>query len=448
MTRRIHQLTTHLLSSVLTLASATVARAEVSHQLIGWAALPSTARTPGPTSGNFAPTANGVVPPFTDGQVIPGWSGLLSNAAGSFTALPDNGFGSKGNSADYVLGVYDVAIDFKTSGDGTSAPGTISNQAFIAFNDSLGLLSNGARIDLVITADLPTYRNGNGFGLDSGISVDPTIRSGRLLTGYDFDVESIARDADGTYWVGEEFGPYVLHFDSDGTLLDEPVPHPFLKSPSNALVLNQPGTQTMTSSRGFESLSLDPSSGLIYVVAEAAPVLDELRAVPGDERVVDFFEFDPAPRAYTGRTFEYQKEGTAAANSILISDVANVGPGKFVVLERDGASGAAAQVKRLYLVDLATVDSKGILIKTLLVDLLRIEDPLGIGGPEAPAGVTPEPGRFSFALGGIEALARVDDHTLAVGLDTNYPSDALRAPGVPDNTEVILIEFADPLSSL
>jgi hypothetical protein len=261
-------------------------------------------------------------------------------------------------------------------------------------------------------------------------------------------VESIARDADGTYWVGEEFGPYVLHFDSDGTLLDEPVPHPFLKSPSNAIVLNQPGTQTMTSSRGFESLSLDPSSGLIYVVAEAAPVLDELRAVPGDERVVDFFEFDPAPRAYTGRTFEYQKEGTAAANSILISDVANVGPGKFVVLERDGASGAAAQVKRLYLVDLATVDSKGILIKTLLVDLLRIEDPLGIGGPEAPAGVTPEPGRFSFALGGIEALARVDDHTLAVGLDTNYPSDALRAPGVPDNTEVILIEFADPLSSL
>jgi hypothetical protein len=36
---------------------------------------------------------------------------------------------------------------------------------------------------------------------------DPTIVAGRLLTGYDFDVESIARAADGTLWFGEEFGP-------------------------------------------------------------------------------------------------------------------------------------------------------------------------------------------------------------------------------------------------
>lgn len=443
MTRRFSSL-----ASMTALFIAGTAHAEVAHQLTGWAALPSTARTPGPTSGNFITPLNGVTAPFVSEQVIPGWSGLLPNADGTFTALPDNGFGSKNNSADFVVGVYNVSIDFKTTSDGTSLPGVVTNNAFVAFNDALGLLANGQGIDVVITADLPTYRQGSGFGTDSGIAVDPNIRSARLLTGYDFDVESIARDADGTYWVGEEFGPYVLHFGADGTLLDEPVAHPFLKSPSSPLVLHQPGTANMTSSRGFESLALDPSSGLAYVVAESAPVVDSLRVVPGDERVVALFELDTLAGAYTGVTYAYQKEGNATGNAILIGDVTNVGPGKYVLIERDGASGAAAAVKRLYFVDLAVTDERGILQKTLLVDLLRIADPAGIGGSAAPAGVSVEPGRFSMALGGIEAVTAIDKHTLAVALDTNYPNDAVRAPGTPDNTEVVRIEFADALDTL
>jgi hypothetical protein len=269
-----------------------------------------------------------------------------------------------------------------------------------------------------------------------------------LLTGYDFDVESISRDVDGTFWVGEEFGPYVLHFDADGTLLDEPVPQAFLKSPSNPIILNQPGTQTMTSSRGFESFSLDPSTGLGYAIAEAAPAVDALRAVPGDERVIELFEFDTRAGAYTGVTYKYQKEGSATGNAILIGDTTNVGPGKFVLIERDGAVGAAAAIKRLYFVDLTVTDAQGILQKTLLVDLLNVADPAGIGGGAVPAGVSAVPGRFSMALGGIEAVTRIDDHTLAVALDTNYPTDAVRTAGVPDDTEVIRIEFADDLSTL
>ncbi len=48
----------------------------------------------------------------------------------------------------------------------------------------------------------------------------------RLLTGADFDVESLAVAADGTFWIGDEFGPYVLHFDANGKLLDAPVATP------------------------------------------------------------------------------------------------------------------------------------------------------------------------------------------------------------------------------
>ena len=38
----------------------------------------------------------------------------------------------------------------------------------------------------------------------------------RLLTGADIDPESIQRDRHGDLWVGDEFGPWILHFDADG----------------------------------------------------------------------------------------------------------------------------------------------------------------------------------------------------------------------------------------
>jgi hypothetical protein len=421
------------------------ALAQVPHRLSGWASQSSTLRTPGPVSGSFVAPNLGVVPPFSDGQPIPGWSGLLDNGDGTLTALPDNGYGSKANSSDYIIGVYTTQVTLKTTGDGTNMPGRIENLAFVPFNDSLGLLNNGAGIDLVVTADLVTYRSGNGFGVDSGIPVDESITLERLLTGYDFDVESIARDRDGTFWVGEEFGPYLLHFDAEGTLLEEPVAHPFLRSPSNPLVITLPGTETQASSRGFESIAFNEAKSRLYALPEAAPISDALRAAPGDERVVELFELDPATSSYTGVTFKYRKEGDAVGNAIVIGDITNVGGNKFVLIERDGFFGPAAAHKRLYLVDLGATGEGGILEKLLLVDLLDINDPEDIGGELE--GVN-EPDRFSFPFNSIESVVKLGDNTLGVAIDTNFPGDAGRRAGIPDDTELITIDFEVPLSSL
>lgn len=438
-----------MLRRIATFASATTliagaAVADVPHQLSGWASQSSSLRTPGPLSGRFVTPNLGVVPPFSDGQPIPGWSGLLANDDGTFTALPDNGYGSKANSSDYIIGVYTTQVEFKTTGDGSNTPGSIQNLAFIPFNDAQGLLRNGRGIDLIVTADLVNYRNGAGFGLDSGAPVDASIVSGRLLTGYDFDVESIARAADGTWWVGEEFGPYLLHFDSNGTLIDEPVPHPFLKSPANPLVLTQPGTETLGSSRGFESLAFNATRDKLYAVPESAPVVDALRAVPGDERVVEIFEFDPATRAYTGTSYQYQKDGNAAGNAIVIGDITNVGGNKYVLIERDSFFGRNAVVKRLYLVDLDVTNEAGILEKLLLVDLLDIFDPEDIGGELE--GVA-EPEQFSFPFNSIESVLPLGPSSLGVAIDNNYPGDAGRRAGIPDDIEFIRIDFDQPLSS-
>ena len=302
------------------------------HKLIAWAALPHETRTPGPTSGQFIAAALGVVPPFVNAQPVPGWSGVLDNGDGSYTAMPDNGFGAKGNSADYVLGFYTVLPRFKTRGDGTTQPGPIEIIRFTPFADPRGLLKNGVGIDLTVTADLEHYLKGAGVGSDSGIVVDPAIKTRRLLTGYDFDVESFARAQDGTYWVGEEFGPFLLHFAADGTLLEEPVAHPTLKSPNHPDVLAGRAMATLGGSRGFESIAFGDDGRLLYTVPEAAPTVDSMRAVPGDERVVEIFEFDTRARTYTGRTFKYRKDGEPTANALVIGDMSLVAPDVFVLI--------------------------------------------------------------------------------------------------------------------
>lgn len=100
---------------------------------------------------------------------------------------------------------------------------------------------------------------------------------------------------------------------------------------------------------------------------EAAPLSDTLRAVPGDERVVELFELDPATSAYTGVTFKYQKDGDTVGNAIVIGDLTNVGGNKFVLIERDGFFGPDAALERLYPIDLEVTNESGILEKLLLM---------------------------------------------------------------------------------
>jgi hypothetical protein len=178
-------------------------------------------------------------------------------------------------------------------------------------------------------------------------------------------------------------------------------------------------------------------------VPEAAPTVDALRPVPGDESVLQIFEFDPRARQYTGRSFNYRKDGPTTANNIVIGDMTNLAEDVFVLIERDSLFGAAALVKRLYLIDLNVTDEQGILKKQLLVDLLDIDDPRDLGG-DLP---NLAPGKFNMPFDSIECVLGLDAKTLAVAIDTNFPGEDGRTPGVPDSTEIIKLRFARSVAS-
>src|SRR5687768_7542205 len=137
----------------------------------------------------------------------------------------------------------------------------------------------------------------------SPIPVDAAISNLRLLTGADFDVESIARMDDGTFWVGEEFGPYLLHFDAQGHLLRAPVRHPVLRAPQNPLN-SAAAPANLPSSRGFESIARNGDGTKLYVTTEAS-----INSEP-DKRILLIYEFDTRTEVYTGRTFKYAKDSS------------------------------------------------------------------------------------------------------------------------------------------
>ncbi len=109
--------------------------------------------------------------------------------------------------------------------------------------------------------------------------------SDRCLTGSDIDPESMQRARNGDYWVGDEFGPWILHFDKAGVLLDAPYPVPghllAAKIPGVLMSRSNPfrGTaaDTLADSRGFEAMAITPDGTRLVAALEGATPADTRR---------------------------------------------------------------------------------------------------------------------------------------------------------------------------
>ncbi len=360
----------------LTVGLAAPAQAQGVPTLTAFASLPALTFVPGSEpSGAALGTApvNGVAAPWAD-QPVQGFSGVLPNSDGTFHVLSDNGFGNKANSADFLLRIHHIAPVPRTG-----------------------------RVDVL---------GGLNLTDPDGHVPFPLTRPDRVLTGADFDVESIVRGRDGSYWIGDEFGPWLLHFDRAGRLLTAPVPLPGVRAPENPA-----GNPNLGGSKGFEGMASSPDGRHLYPLLEGTVAGD----TPGDLRM---YEFDVRAGAYTGKQWTYRLESPANA----IGDAIPVDSRRFLIIERDNNQGDAAALKRIYL-----AERRGpVLHKTLLVDLLDIANPRRLGG-FGPV--------FRFPFVTIEDVALLDGRTIAVLNDNNFPGSAGRTPNVPDNNEFITVRL-------
>ena len=175
-------------------------------KLTGFASLPADTFAEGSPAGADI-SANERMGPFP-GQPVQGFSAVqfAPDNQDSYWFLSDNGFGSKDNSADYLLRIYQVNPDFKQENAGN---GSIQVEQFIQLSDP----------DNLIPFDIVNQDSEK-----------------RLLTGADFDIESFVIADDGSIWIGDEFGPFLLHFDSTGKLIEAPIATPNLANSDEPLV--------------------------------------------------------------------------------------------------------------------------------------------------------------------------------------------------------------------
>jgi glycerophosphoryl diester phosphodiesterase len=381
-------------------------------ELVGFAMLPADTFAEGPASGRYNGDGSKSALPRFPGQPVQGFSGVqFGPVCGSYYVLSDNGFGSKFNSIDYLLRAYQITPDPKTVDGGA---GTIAVDDHIALRDPAGLVP---------------------FFIIHEATED------RLLTGYDFDVESFVFDGNGTLWVGEEFGPYLLHFDKQGRLLDAPIPTPltpgeaaseFVRAPQNPGILaaspnpGNPVLANLPASRGFEGMATSPDALTLYPLLEGTVAGDPAGALR-------IYTFDVPTESYTGTVRLYQLEDPSHA----IGDFTVINENEFLVIERDGKSGDAAEFKKIYKINLAEADADGFVPKEEVVDLLNIADPANLAGYG-------EVFRFPFVT--IEDVLVLDESTIVVLNDNNYDATGGRGAGVKDPNEMLVLRLSTPLT--
>jgi hypothetical protein len=432
---------TQLTLAVSAAFAVTLDAAAAQATLVGRAVLPAATFSAGPTSGQFTTGANGIATPFADLQPVQGVSAVLDGpVAGTFYVMSDNGFGSKANSPDYVLRVYAVKPDFVNGtvspvhfGTGVPLP-SYTSDSYITLRDP------GSRLAFPIVADGASYPGTPVSVPTPSIPVDPAIARGRLLTGWDLDIESFRRTPDGAFWFGDEFGPFLVKTDATGAVERDAIPlpnvrglgsNPFVQAPQNPSLTEA----NLATSRGFEGMALNKSGTKLYTLLEGSLTTDP------DRRRLLINEFDLVSESYTAASFAYRMEAVGHA----IGDFTAVTDTQYLVIERDGRQGDPtnpafanpAAFKKIYLVDLGDVDSEGFVRKTELVDLLNIADPRDLDGNGD--------GRFTFPFVTIESVLMIDPQTLLVVNDNNFPFSVGRTPGVADNTEFILVQLSQPI---
>ena len=257
----------------------------------------------------------------------------------TFYAMPDNGYGSKANSCQFVLRTDIVRVTYERARSGPQ----------------------DGRVEVLRSIRLRDPDRKVPF---------PIVTEGtreRLLTGSDFDPESMRIDRRGDFWFGDEFGPFLLHTDRTGKVLEAPIETPGVRAPEN----QYPGPPpNLRSSSGFEGMAISPDRRFLY------PSLERALNEEPDKTRHPIYQFDLKRGRYTGRQWIYRADPPVPPeNEHVIGDMTALDPHRLLVIERDFLQGAAARFEKVFLVDLRRTAPDGTLRKREVVDMLNIRDP-------------------------------------------------------------------------
>ena len=247
------------------------------------------------------------------------------------------------------------------------------------------------------------------------------------------DLESIAHSLDGSYWMGDEYRPSLVHLTAQGRLIERYIPIGSPAASGKPVLPKSFGKRRPN--RGFEGIGLQGKK--VYGFLQSA--LEDKKIEKSDfDQVVRVVEFNSETSKATGEYLYLMQDRN---KDWKIGDVASLPDGSFLVLEQTSATGENAD-KKIYRVRLdgATnlTSTKGLSDEAL--DSLTPEQ-------LAARNVVPMKKELIVDLAAIglrfaakvEGLASVDKRTLALVSDNDFGT------GEEAKSELVLIDLGREL---
>ncbi len=177
-----------------------------------------------------------------------------------------------------------------------------------------------------------------------------TLRNnGQVVTGSQLDPEGLAIAHDGSFWISDESGPYLVHVSKNGELLQT------IATPDNIM-------QNRRTNQGLEGLAISSDGRTLYAILQSGLLTET------DRRNTILLTYDIASGSFAQHPYLLDA-ATPGANSGA-NGLVETGPGELLVLERDNL--VAGPLKRIYRISVPATPGAAPLAKTLVVDLAAL----------------------------------------------------------------------------
>jgi len=165
------------------------------------------------------------------------------------------------------------------------------------------------------------------------------------------DSEGIAALADGSFWIGDEYGPSLLRVDADGRVIVRWVPAGaetfFAGAPYPVAPVLPAIAAARRLNRGFEALALSPDEQCLYVIFQS-PLAFPDRAAHERSRNVRIWKLDAASGMLDSEYLyrldlpsEFRRDlalGAVDGTDVKVSEAIMLGEDRLLLLERASAS--------------------------------------------------------------------------------------------------------------
>jgi len=249
--------------------------------------------------------------------------------------------------------------------------------------------------------------------------VDPQANTGETLvdlngaplptSDHGLDTEGLVALADGTFWVSDEYGPFLVHFDAAGKELERL--SPFDGTLPRELSLRTPN-------QGMEGLTITPDASTLVGIMQSALKTPGLE---GSAKSVAFTRIVTVNLATKAVSEYLYPLANPQETKVAVSEITALTNTTFLVDERDGKLAPGAD-KKIYVADISGATD--------------------VGPKASVPGAT-----YSADAGGLQVGGKAIETAVGVTTDTEAVA-ALKAKGITTVTKTLKLDLGGLLTEL